>query len=72
VSIVERKLESVLLEKITREDVETVERTMLKVSKAVANEVLTNISNNTKVFAINESIATQLNAEFYFEHLYQH
>jgi IS30 family transposase len=71
VSLVERKSKLTRLEKVTRTTSALVEGAMLKALKPLAGRVYTITSDNGKEFASHESIATQLNASFYFAHPYR-
>jgi IS30 family transposase len=71
VSLVERKSKLTRLEKVRRTTSALVEGAMLKALKPLAGRVYTITSDNGKEFASHESIATQLNASFYFAHPYR-
>lgn len=67
-SLTERKSKLCLLKKIERNTAEAVERAMSELLQPLAKKVQTITSDNGREFANHQSLATTLDASFYFAH----
>jgi IS30 family transposase len=70
VSLTERKSRLTLVAKVKRKSAELTSRSIRRLLKPIASQVLTLTSDNGKEFARHQEIATALRADFYFAHPY--
>lgn len=70
VSLVERKSKLTLIHKVERKTAENVSKAMIKLLKPHRSKVYTVTSDNGREFAGHETIAENLQADFYFAHPY--
>lgn len=68
VSLVERKSKLTLIHKVERQTAENVSKAMIKLLKLHRSKVYTVTSDNGREFAGHETIAKNLQADFYFAH----